>query len=59
MVRCRLFRVRIFNWMRRLSDRKNDLLSFYVEILGGNWKVGFYYLTEEKRRKAIMEGQGF
>ena len=45
--------------MRRLSDRKNDLLGFYVEILGGNWKVGFYYLTEEKRRKAIMEGQRF
>jgi len=45
--------------MRRLSDQKNDLLGFHVEILGGNWKVGFYYLIEEKRRKMIMEGQGF
>lgn len=45
--------------MRRLSDQKNDLLGFYVELLGGNWKVSFYYLIEEKRRKVIMEGQGF
>lgn len=58
-MRCLLFRVRIFNWMRRLSDQKNDLLGFYVELLGGNWKVSFYYLIEEKRRKVIMEGQGF
>ena len=58
-MRCLLFQVRIFKWMRRLSDQKNDLLGFYVEILGGNWKVGFYYLIEEKRRKMIMEGQGF